>query len=92
MLSLNAYDHLIHCQPCVTPLEPGVGVGMWVFLKNFPLQRLHFILHEAAQDFDLHLSAWLSVFCSASECVKHCSEFFLEFGGKGGKGMGLYLF
>lgn len=29
------------------------------FLKNFPLQRLHFIPLEAVQDFDLHLSAWL---------------------------------
>lgn len=33
--------------------------GHVVFLKNFPLQRLHFIPLEAVQDFDLHLSAWL---------------------------------
>lgn len=76
-------------KPFLTSLEPEFGRACG-FLKNFPLQRLHFILHEAAQDSDLHMSAWL--FCSASECVRPCSDFvFLEFGGKGGGGWGLLV-
>lgn len=73
-------------QPFVTSLEPQVGPGMWV-LKSFPLQRPHFILHGAAQDFAYKR---LPVFCSASECVRPCSEFvFPGIWREGRRGMGL---
>lgn len=39
--------------------------GVCGFFKNFPLQRLHFIPHEAVQNFDLHLALG-SAFCSPS--------------------------
>lgn len=46
--------------------------GACGFFKNFPFQRLHFILHEAVQDVDLHMSAWL---CLLLVSVRPCSEF-----------------
>lgn len=37
---------------------------VFFFLKNFPLQRLHFILREAFQDFGFHINAWLCLLFS----------------------------
>lgn len=42
-------------------------LGGHVGFKESPLQRLHFILHEAAQDSHLHMMLG-SVCCYTSEC------------------------
>lgn len=70
--------------------------GACGFFKNFPLQRLHFIPHEAVQDFDLHLALG-SAFCSPSvwDLAVSFSAYSsnippLDLRGKGGGG-GAYL-
>lgn len=89
MLSLNAYNHLIHVSLLSLHLNHELGRAC-MFLKSFPLQRPHFILHGAAQDFAykrLPLSSVLLV----SVWDLAVSLFFLEFGGKGGGGWGLLV-
>lgn len=62
------------------------GVGH-VGLKSFPLQSLISSFMELIRT--LHIKALASVFCSASECVRPCSEFVFPGTWREGTGMGL---